>query len=99
MKCSTGEILPQRSLAPAIPEHDVYRGASAPASDPASRSAAIVAAWLRAMIKPPAISDKATIANSSERSTSVSRGERSAYQKCRYHDLCGWSGAIAIASS
>src|SRR5579872_2812822 len=45
---------------------------------------------------PPTIKDNATIANSSARSTSVSRGERWAYQKWRYHDLCGCSGAMAI---
>src|SRR5581483_10947241 len=45
---------------------------------------------------PPTTRDNATIANSSVRSASVSRGERFAYQKCRYQDLCGCSGAMAI---
>lgn len=40
-----------------------------------------------------------TIANINDRSASVSRGDRSAYQKFRYHDLCGCSGAIAISVS
>ncbi len=56
-------------------------------------------ACCRTNTMPPAISDKATITNSNDRSASVSRGDRSAYQKFPYHDLCGCSGAIAISLS